>query len=202
MADDTDEVFDFSNSMFTREDLINELNEMVYEYKKLSQTFENVKAEYECLKDKSDDASRLQLDDSDSLKTELSKLHEVQKPFNDRIGLGFSPGESNSSDTSTQSNLADDKLKRMSFVKVSVIHDTFELVKYDDQNMSKLNQKGKFGIVYAEPENSKTSWIKNRLDMDRAKAGSHLSDLNQQRSSSVKLRKHNRAVQLRRNLNG
>ncbi|KZV58674.1 hypothetical protein F511_40800 [Dorcoceras hygrometricum] len=60
--------------MFTREDLVNGLNDMVYEYKKVSQTFEDVKAENECLKDKSDDASYSQLDDSDSLKTELNKL--------------------------------------------------------------------------------------------------------------------------------
>ncbi|KZV52292.1 hypothetical protein F511_35028 [Dorcoceras hygrometricum] len=162
MDDDTDEVFDFSNSTFTLEDLVNALNEMVYEYKKLSQTFEDVKAENECLKDKSEDASCLQLDESDSLKTELSKLkteneslrstsneltsennrlnlllsswtkssislgklHEVQKPFNDRTGLGFSSGESSSSNTSTQSYLTDDKLKTMSFIKDSTIHDT------------------------------------------------------------------------------
>ncbi|KZV16330.1 hypothetical protein F511_27149 [Dorcoceras hygrometricum] len=175
---------------FTQEDLVNALIEMIYEYKKLSQTFEDVKAENECLKDKSDDASCLQLDESDSLNTELSKLkteneslrsksnvltsendrlnlvmsswkkssislgklHEVQKPFNDRTGLSLSSGESSSSDTSTQSYLTDDKLKRMSFVKSS----------------------------YAEPENSKPSWLKNRLDKDRAKAGSQSSELHQQ----------------------
>ncbi|KZV31186.1 hypothetical protein F511_05659 [Dorcoceras hygrometricum] len=51
----------------------------------------------------------------------LGKLHEVQKPFNDITGVGFSPGEISSSDSSTQSRLADDKLKRMSFVKANVI---------------------------------------------------------------------------------
>ncbi|KZV20321.1 hypothetical protein F511_17892 [Dorcoceras hygrometricum] len=71
-----------------------------------------------------------------------SKLHEVQKPFNDRIRLGFSSSESSSSDTSTQSDLADDKFKKMGFVKASAL----ESVKYDDQNVSKLNYKGKFGI--------------------------------------------------------
>ncbi|KZV24743.1 hypothetical protein F511_34189 [Dorcoceras hygrometricum] len=59
--------------MFTLEDLVHALNEMVYEYKKLSQIFEDVKSEKECLKDKSDDASCLQLEDSDNIKTELSK---------------------------------------------------------------------------------------------------------------------------------
>ncbi|KZV30943.1 Pentatricopeptide repeat-containing protein isoform 1 [Dorcoceras hygrometricum] len=84
MADDTDEVFDFSNVMFTREDLINALNEMVYEYKKLYQTFEDVKAKNKCLKDKSDDASFLQLDDSDSLK-ELTKALAVKAGYFDAV---------------------------------------------------------------------------------------------------------------------
>ncbi|KZV20455.1 protein FLX-like 2 [Dorcoceras hygrometricum] len=182
----------------------------------MSQMFEDVKAENECLKDKSDDTSYLQLDDSDSLKTELTKLkteneslismsneltsendrlnqvmsswtkssislgklHEVQKPFNEKTGLGFSYDESSSIDTSTQSNMADDKLKRMSFVIVIMIHDTLESVKYDDQNVSKLNQKRKSGIGYAEPEKSKPSWLKNKLDKDQAKAGSQSFDLN------------------------
>ncbi|KZV57727.1 hypothetical protein F511_20557 [Dorcoceras hygrometricum] len=170
--------------MFTREYIVTALNEMVYEYKKLSQTFKDVKAKNECLKDNSNDASCLQLADSDSLKTGLNKLHEVQKPFNDTTGLGFSSGESSSSDVRTQSYLTDDKLKRMSFVKVSMTHDTLESVKYDDQIVSKLNQKGKSGIGYAEPENSKPNWLKNRLDKDQAKAGSQLSDLHQQRRGS------------------
>ncbi|KZV27057.1 hypothetical protein F511_23568 [Dorcoceras hygrometricum] len=91
----------------------------------------------------------------------LGKVHEVQKPFNDRTGLGFSSRESSSNDTNTHSDLADDKFKRLCFVKASMIHDTLESIKYDDQNVSKLNQKGKFGIGYAELENSKRSWLQN-----------------------------------------
>ncbi|KZV23561.1 hypothetical protein F511_05115 [Dorcoceras hygrometricum] len=74
----------------------------------------------------------------------------------------------------------------MSFVKASMLHDTLESVKYDDQIVSKMNQKGNSGIGYAEPENSKPSWLKNRLDKDRARAGSQSSDLHKQRHSSVK----------------
>ncbi|KZV17001.1 spindle pole body component 110-like [Dorcoceras hygrometricum] len=47
MADDTDEVFDFSNLEFTREDLFTALNDMVQEYKNHSQSFKEVKAERE-----------------------------------------------------------------------------------------------------------------------------------------------------------
>ncbi|KZV52736.1 hypothetical protein F511_43711 [Dorcoceras hygrometricum] len=76
MANQTtdDEVFDFSNTEFTREDLINALNEMVHEYRKLSQTFEEIKAENGCLTNISVESSTAQLEDTDSLQTELSKL--------------------------------------------------------------------------------------------------------------------------------
>ncbi|KZV16750.1 hypothetical protein F511_41646 [Dorcoceras hygrometricum] len=61
-----DEVFGFSNSEFTREELINVLNEMVHEYRKLSQTFEEIKAENGCLKNSSVESSTAQLEDTDS----------------------------------------------------------------------------------------------------------------------------------------
>ncbi|KZV26373.1 hypothetical protein F511_37756 [Dorcoceras hygrometricum] len=61
---------DDSDSLNT--ELISALNDMVHEYKMLSQTFEDVKAENKCLKDTSDDPSCSHLDDSDSLNTELN----------------------------------------------------------------------------------------------------------------------------------
>ncbi|KZV28162.1 hypothetical protein F511_13185 [Dorcoceras hygrometricum] len=73
----------------------------------------------------------------------LSKLHETQKPLNDKSGLGFCVGESSSEGTSTQSDLAYDKFKNINFVKASVIHNAYESVKYDDQTSGQLNQKGK-----------------------------------------------------------
>ncbi|KZV33877.1 hypothetical protein F511_15490 [Dorcoceras hygrometricum] len=72
MADD--EVFDFSNVEFTREDLVTALNDMVNEYRKLSHSFEEVKAENVDLKNSSVESSAVQLGDTDSLKIELSKL--------------------------------------------------------------------------------------------------------------------------------
>ncbi|KZV23571.1 hypothetical protein F511_36575 [Dorcoceras hygrometricum] len=175
---------------------------MVHEYKKLSQTFEEVKAEKMDLKNSSVEPSTVQLGESDSLhielsklKTEneslrlrscelesenerlnlvmsswtqssvsLSKLHEIQKPLNDKSGLGFNAGESSSKETCTQSNLAYDKFKKMNFVKANVIHDSCELVRYNDQISGQLNQKWKAGIGYVRPENSKSSWLKNRLE--------------------------------------
>ncbi|KZV43928.1 hypothetical protein F511_35820 [Dorcoceras hygrometricum] len=121
-------------------------------------------------------------------------LHGTQKPLNDKSGLGFRFGESSSEGTSTQSDLAGDKFKKMNFVKASMIHDVCfrfgesssegtstqsdlagdkfkkmnfvkasmihdvcELVKYDDHISRQLNHKGKSGIGYTKPENSKPS---------------------------------------------
>ncbi|KZV27678.1 hypothetical protein F511_42187 [Dorcoceras hygrometricum] len=235
-----DEVFDFSNTEFTREDLITALNEMVHEYKKLSQTFEEVKAENMDLKNSSVEPSTVQLGETDSLQIELSKLkteneslrlrscelesenerlkfvmsswtqssvsfsklQEAQKPLNDKSGLGFNAGESSSGETYTQSNLAYDKFKKMNFVKASVIHDTCESVWYDDQISGQQNQKGKADIGYVRPENSKSSWLKNRLDKEKAKVGSKSFVQNQQRRGSKKVKSEWRKVQLRRDLNG
>ncbi|KZV20669.1 ATP-dependent DNA helicase Q-like 4A [Dorcoceras hygrometricum] len=76
MADQAsdDEVFDFSNIEFTREDLVQALNDMVHVYKNLSHTFEEIKAENASLKNSSAESSSDELEDTDSLKTELSKL--------------------------------------------------------------------------------------------------------------------------------
>ncbi|KZV38091.1 hypothetical protein F511_30139 [Dorcoceras hygrometricum] len=73
MADQTsdDEVFDFSNVAFTREDLVNTLNDMVKEYRKLSHSFEEVKAENADLKNSSVEPSAVEPGDTDSLKIEL-----------------------------------------------------------------------------------------------------------------------------------
>ncbi|KZV37654.1 hypothetical protein F511_38865 [Dorcoceras hygrometricum] len=227
-----------SNSEFTREDLINALNKMVHEYKKLSQTFEEIKAENNCLKNSSAEPRTAQLGESDSLQTELSKLkiendslrakscelssenerlnhvmssltkssvslsklHETQKPLNDKSSLGFSFGESSSEETCTQSDLAGDRFKNMNFVKASVIHDVCELVKYDDQFTGQLNHKGKNGIGYTKLENYKPSWLTNRLEKDKAKSVPKSSVPNQQRCSFTKAKWVK--VQTKRDLNG
>ncbi|KZV21363.1 G-type lectin S-receptor-like serine/threonine-protein kinase [Dorcoceras hygrometricum] len=100
----------------------------------------------------------------------------------------------------------------MNFVKASVIHDVYESVKYDDQTTGQLNHKGKTGIGYIKPENSKPSWLTtgqlnhkgktgigyikpenskpswltNRIDKDKVKAGPKSPVPNQQRGGSTK----------------
>ncbi|KZV54228.1 hypothetical protein F511_35095 [Dorcoceras hygrometricum] len=76
MADQTsdEEVFDFYNVEFTREDLVSALNDMVKEYRKLSHSFEEVKAENISLKSSSIESSSDELEDIDSFKIELRKL--------------------------------------------------------------------------------------------------------------------------------
>ncbi|KZV37117.1 hypothetical protein F511_12752 [Dorcoceras hygrometricum] len=242
MADQTsdDEVFDFSNVEFTREDLVSALNEMVKEYMKLSHSFEEVKAENIDLKNSSAEPSAVELFEADSLKIELSKLtaenellreesselkaeierlnelviswnqssrslhklQESQKPANDITGLGFNSSENSEGETSTQSQAAYDKFNKMSFVKASVTYDCCESMKYDDQTLPKLNQEGKAGIGYPRPENSKPSWLKNKLDKDKAKAGSKSSVPNQPKCNSTKVKSGKKKVQPRRDQNG
>ncbi|KZV21122.1 hypothetical protein F511_23933 [Dorcoceras hygrometricum] len=82
-----DEVFDFSNTEFTREDLINALTEMVHEYKKLSQTFEEVKAENMDLKNSSVEPSTFQLGETDSLQICRSQRGSISDLNNRNIGM-------------------------------------------------------------------------------------------------------------------
>ncbi|KZV21216.1 hypothetical protein F511_17950 [Dorcoceras hygrometricum] len=79
--------------------------------------------------------------------------------------------ESSEGETSSQSQSAYDKFNKMSFVKADVIYDCFESITFDDQNSPKLSDNGKSGIGFQRPENSKPSWLKNKLDKDKAKAG-------------------------------
>ncbi|KZV48010.1 hypothetical protein F511_32480 [Dorcoceras hygrometricum] len=65
-----------------------------------------------------------------------------------------------------------------------------------------LNQKGKAGIGYIRPENSKPNWIKNRLEKDKAKAGYKSSIPNQSRRGSKKVKSVWVKVQPQRDLNG
>ncbi|KZV48590.1 hypothetical protein F511_27201 [Dorcoceras hygrometricum] len=99
----------------------------------------------------------------------LDKLFEIQMPASDRTSLGFSVSESSSEETSTQSQLVYDKFNKMIFVKASAIHDPCESVRYDDQISEQLNKKGKAGIGYDIPESSKSGWLKNKLDKEKAK---------------------------------
>ncbi|KZV38178.1 putative pre-mRNA-splicing factor ATP-dependent RNA helicase-like [Dorcoceras hygrometricum] len=78
MADDSEEVFDFSNPEFTRENLVTALNEMVLEYKKLSQSFTEFKAEEESC------ATSAELVGSGSMHAALSKLKNENADLKNR----------------------------------------------------------------------------------------------------------------------
>ncbi|KZV44813.1 hypothetical protein F511_09856 [Dorcoceras hygrometricum] len=69
----------------------------------------------------------------------------------------------------------------MGFVKASMTYDSCESMRYDDQSSSQSSHEGKDGIGYQRPESSKPSWLKNRLDKDKAKAGSKSHVQNQPR---------------------
>ncbi|KZV38141.1 hypothetical protein F511_38707 [Dorcoceras hygrometricum] len=235
-----DEVFDFSNVEFTGEDLVQALNDMVHEYKSLSHSFEEIKVKNTSLKNSSITSSSDELEDINSLKTELSKLmienyllrnesselkagvekltkemsswnqsaralhkqQEIQKSVYDRTGLGFSSSESSEGETSTQSQPAHDKFNKMSFVKANMIYDCYESITFDDQNSPKLNDNGKAGIGFSKPENSKPSWLKNKLDKDKAKAGRNPFVPNLSWCSSTKVKSGWKKVQQKRDLSG
>ncbi|KZV40342.1 hypothetical protein F511_14912 [Dorcoceras hygrometricum] len=77
-----------------------------------------------------------------------------------------------------------------------------ESVLYDDQISKLLNKKGKAGIGYDRPESSKSGWLMNRLDKEKAKAGSKSFVQNQQRRGSKKVKSEWKKVRPRRDLNG
>ncbi|KZV49549.1 hypothetical protein F511_25148 [Dorcoceras hygrometricum] len=158
MAEQTsdDEVFDFSNVEFIREDIYSALNDMVKEYRKLSHSFKEVKAENSDLKNSSAEPSVVELGEDDSLKIELT----------------------------------------------NVIYDCCESMIYDDQTYQKLNHNGKAGIGFQKPENSKPSWLKNKLDKDKAKAGRKSFVPNQPWRSSTKVKSSWKKVQPKRDLIG
>ncbi|KZV38662.1 hypothetical protein F511_34788 [Dorcoceras hygrometricum] len=119
--------------------------------------------------------------------TSDDELQESQKPANDRTGLGFNSSDSSEGETSTQSQLAHDKLNKMSFVKANVVYDPCESMTYNDQIPQKLKHKVKAGIGFQKPENSKPSWLKNKLDKDKEKAGRKSFVPNQSWRSSKKV---------------
>ncbi|KZV22138.1 hypothetical protein F511_29019 [Dorcoceras hygrometricum] len=182
MADhaEDDEVFDFANTEFTCEHLVQALNDMVHEYNTLSHVLKEIKAENVSMKNSSAESSSNELENTDSLKTELSrlkiendllrneaselkaevdkltkemsswnqstrslfKLYESQKPLNDKTGVGFNY-DSSHGETSTQSQPVYDKFNERSFVKGGVIHDCIESIRYNDQDTSQPDRKGK-----------------------------------------------------------
>ncbi|KZV17654.1 hypothetical protein F511_25425 [Dorcoceras hygrometricum] len=87
MADQTeeDEVFDLPNVEFTQDDLVIALNDMVKEYRKLSHSFEEAKAENNSLKSSSAESSSDEQEDADTLKTELSKLQAENEMLRNEI---------------------------------------------------------------------------------------------------------------------
>ncbi|KZV18429.1 hypothetical protein F511_19992 [Dorcoceras hygrometricum] len=72
----------------------------------------------------------------------------------------------------------------------------------DDENSPKLSDNGKAGIGFSKPESSKPSWLKNRLDKDKAKAGRNPFVPNQPWRNSTKVKSGWTKTQLRRDLSG
>ncbi|KZV52456.1 hypothetical protein F511_20650 [Dorcoceras hygrometricum] len=213
MANDfmEDEVFDFSNIEFTREDLISALHEMVDEYRKLSQTFEEVKAENKSLKNSSGEPSVSQLGESDSLKTEISKLETGNELLrmkseeltfeNDQLNYLVSSWTKSSVSlnklTDSQKSINDKSGLGFNFSE-SCIGETSTQSNLED--FWKMNHESKNGFEYVRPENNKSSWLRNRFV--KVKADFKSSVPNQQRHGSVKVKSGWKKAYSQRNLNG
>ncbi|KZV41322.1 hypothetical protein F511_16781 [Dorcoceras hygrometricum] len=296
MADQTsdDDVFDFSNIEFTREDLVSALNDMVKEYRKLSHRFEEVKAEnadfvgsgsrfpgaqqkfkncpekrsihqvnsinhtydvyrmlpcwrlgawlqpnsqgiwlfkyitdsscknqlvmvsvqygpfntYIPIRSTTIGKSRVARDPitmhtswrsnndiaSVTRQTHLPKTHPALWPeiyytiiSSDSIGYPRMKASGESSTTKHRLLHASGPHPITPPNDPNVIHDPCESVRYDDQISELLNKKGKDGIGYDRPESSKSGWLKNRLDKEKAKDGSKSFAQNQQRRGCKKI---------------
>ncbi|KZV56230.1 golgin candidate 5 [Dorcoceras hygrometricum] len=72
----------------------------------------------------------------------------------------------------------------------------------NDENSPKLSDNEKAGIGFSKPESSKPSWLKNRLDKDKTKAGRKPFVPNQPWRSSTKVKSGWIKNQSRRDLNG
>ncbi|KZV42533.1 hypothetical protein F511_36370 [Dorcoceras hygrometricum] len=152
---------------------------MVHEYRKLSQIFDEIKDENNGLKNSPVESSTAQLEDTDSLKTELSKLMIENDLLRNRSCELKSKDESYEG-MSTQSDLAYDKFKKINFVKASVIHNAYESVKYDDQTYGQLNQKGKAGHFAEDYNRTKKE--------DRSKRDEKKDDRSKERSKERRMR--------------
>ncbi|KZV54676.1 hypothetical protein F511_44416 [Dorcoceras hygrometricum] len=71
-----------------------------------------------------------------------------------------------------------------------------------EQNSSQSSHEGKDGIGYQRPENPKPSWLKNRLEKDKAKVGSKYFVQHQPWRNSRKAKSGWRKTQPKRDLYG
>ncbi|XP_075489488.1 uncharacterized protein LOC142528329 [Primulina tabacum] len=93
----TDEVvFDFNSDEFTREDLVTALHDMVDEFKRLSQHFNEATTEKQNLENKLFHATLKEnkwlidtVNNWNKSSVSLNKMHEMQKPAGDKTGIGY-----------------------------------------------------------------------------------------------------------------
>ncbi|KZV32771.1 hypothetical protein F511_31732 [Dorcoceras hygrometricum] len=186
-----------SNLDFTQEDLVTALHDIVIEYRKLSQSFEEVKAEKESRATKAEPVS------SDDLLTALSKLmtenedlrSRSQEMINENQRLAeiisfwtkssaslqklqgaMRPSvdkiglgyESNITEMSTHPKLDNPKLQTMNFVKSRMGQPDGS--KSDELQIAAIPQicQGRYcGVGYTAPEKTRESWLKKKIDQIR-----------------------------------
>ncbi|KZV17498.1 hypothetical protein F511_40555 [Dorcoceras hygrometricum] len=186
MADQTsdDQVFDFSYIEFTREDLVTALNDMVREYRKLSHSFEEAKAENMSLKSSSIESSSDELEDIERLKTELSKLTDENDVLKNETSelkaeIKILKQVVSAWNRSSRSLHKLNESKKLANDKSGLGFNSSEFSEGETSTQSqqaydKFNKMSfvKANVIYDCFESSfKPKWLKNKLDKDKAKAG-------------------------------
>ncbi|KZV44898.1 Phytoalexin-deficient 4-2 protein [Dorcoceras hygrometricum] len=209
MADQTeeDEVFDFANVDFTRDDLVIALNACSDEQEDadiLKTELSKLQAENELLRNEISELkaevakSTVEMSSYNKANITLQKICGNQKQASDKTGIGFTSSEFCEGESSTQSKPVYDKFNKMNFVKADLIYNCLESVNYDNQNSPKFNENGKAGIGFSRPESFKPNWLKNRLDKDKAKASHKPSVPHQSWHNSKKVKSSWKKVQQKR----
>ncbi|KZV18693.1 hypothetical protein F511_14203 [Dorcoceras hygrometricum] len=181
---------------------------MVKEYRKISHTFEKVKAENADFKNSSVEPSTVGIGEADSLQIKLNKMMtENELLRNESSELKAENERLNDVMSSwTKSSVSLNKLQESQKPvndKSGLGFNVSEISSGETSTQSQLisemlNKKGKVGIGYDRPESSKSGWLKNKLDKEKEKAGSKSFVQNQQRHGSRKIKSVWKKIQPRR----
>ncbi|KZV52015.1 hypothetical protein F511_10235 [Dorcoceras hygrometricum] len=138
---------------------------MVHEYKKISQSFEEVKAEKESHVTKAELVSSTEMQAALIFYFTAKKLEGAMKPYRDKSGLGYGSDDSSMAKPSTHPQLDSTKLHTMRFLKSSTGQP--EEAKFEESPIAAKPPiwQGRYcGLGYIDPEKPKEIWIKKHVE--------------------------------------
>ncbi|XP_073293741.1 uncharacterized protein [Primulina huaijiensis] len=142
------EIFDFDSDEFTRTDLVKALHDMVEEYSRLSQSFEEVKIENQNLRNQNSKLTCLQVDSCNDLQVEMSKL----KTENERVKADY------------QTMLSENQ-------KLSLLVNAWNKSSISLEKMQELQKQSgdRSGLGFCNDEGTSETNTKPKLDMCKGK---------------------------------